>query len=77
MDTIIRVLSGLHPEFDYIASLDYIEDGYLDSFDMVSLVSELEANFGILIDALDILPENFCNLTAIAEVVRKNGGTVE
>lgn len=74
MKTILTILSDLRPEFDFTQSTDFIEDGYLDSFDLVSLVSELEAEFGILIDALDIVPENFCSLEAIAEVVKKNGG---
>lgn len=76
MKIIWKILADLRPEFDFTQSTDFIEDGYLDSFDLVSLVSELEAEFGILIDALDIVPENFCNAEAIAEVVRKNGGTV-
>lgn len=76
MKTIWKILADLRPEFDFTQSTDFIEDGYLDSFDLVSLVSELEAGFGILIDALDIVPENFCNAEAIAEVVRKNGGAV-
>lgn len=76
MKIIWKILADLRPEFDFTQSTDFIEDGYLDSFDLVSLVSELEAKFGILIDALDIVPENFCNAEAIAEVVRKSGGTV-
>lgn len=76
MKIIWKILADLRPEFDFTQSTDFIEDGYLDSFDLVSLVSELEAEFGILIDALDIVPENFCNAEAIVEVVRKNGGTV-
>jgi len=76
METILGILTNLRPEFDFGQSTDFIEDGYLDSFDLVSLVSELEAEFGILIDALDIVPENFCSLEAIAEVIRKSGGEV-
>lgn len=76
MDKIIAILTELRPEFDYRASSNYIEDGMLDSFDIVSLVTELEDQYGILIDALDILPENFSSAEAIAGVVRKNGGSV-
>ncbi len=76
MEKIFAILSDLRPEFDFTQSIDFIEEGYLDSFDLVSLVSELEAEFGILIDALDIVPENFCSLEAIAGVVRKSGGEV-
>lgn len=77
MNKIIEILQDLRPEYDFTQSKDFIVDGYLDSFDIVSLVSSLEENYGILIDALDILPENFCSIEAIAEVVKKNGGKVE
>lgn len=77
MNKIIMILQDLRPEYDFTQSKDFIADGYLDSFDIVSLVSALEENYGILIDALDILPENFCSVKAIAEVVKKNGGKIE
>lgn len=77
MEKILSILNELRPEFDFTNSQNFIEDGYLDSFDMVSLVSEIEENYGILIDALDILPENFCNVEAIVAVIKKNGGKVE
>lgn len=77
MTKIINILSEIRPEYDFTQSKDFIADGYLDSFDIVSLVSSLEENYGILIDALDILPENFCSIEAIAEVVKKNGGNIE
>lgn len=76
MDKILQILADLRPEFDFSAGEDFIADGYLDSFDVVALVSELEAAFHILIDGLDVLPENFCSLEAIAALVRKSGGTL-
>lgn len=77
MEKIYEILQDLRPEFDFHSSENFIEDGYLDSFDLVSLVSELENTYEILIDALDILPENFCNAEAIAKVIVKNGGKIE
>lgn len=77
MEKIINILNDLRPEFDFTTSRDFITDGYLDSFDIVALVSALEENYGVIIDALDILPENFCSVEAITEVVKKNGGKVE
>ncbi len=76
MERIYKILEEIRPEFDFRESEDFIEDGYLDSFDIVSVVSEIEASFGILIDGLDIIPENFQNISAICEVVRKNGGEI-
>ena len=66
----------MRPEFDFGASGNFIEDGYLDSFDLVTLVSELDSVFDISIDGLDIVPENFETLEAIAGVVKKNGGAI-
>ena len=76
MDSIYEILLGLRPECDFRGSKDFIGDGMLDSFDIISLVTELEEKYNILIDALDIVPENFCSVQAITNVVRKNGGTI-
>lgn len=76
MDKIIGILKEIRPEFNFETSEDFIEDGYLDSFDLVTLVSELDSTFGISIDGLDIIPENFISVKAIAEMVKKNGGNI-
>lgn len=76
MDAILQMLTDLRPEFDFSSSGNFIDDGYLDSFDVVALVSQLEETFHILIDGLDILPENFSSLASIAGLVEKSGGTL-
>lgn len=70
---IIEILSSLRPEFDFTQEVDFIEEGMLDSFDVVSLVDELENRFGIKIDGLDILPENFSSVANIVNLLKKNG----
>ena len=73
-DKIIKILTELRPEFDFSQEgVNFIEEGMLDSFDMVTLVSELDNTFGISIDGVDILPENFCSVDAIANLLIKNG----
>jgi acyl carrier protein len=69
---ILAILNGLHPEFNFAESANFIEDGMLDSFDVVSLVAELEENFNIAIDGEDILPENFASIESIKELVSKS-----
>lgn len=76
METIYRILHELRPEFDFTTSTDFIEDGLLDSFDVVALVTELETACDCLIDALDVVPENFSNIDQIIAVVKKNGGKI-
>lgn len=73
-DQIVKILTELRPEFDFTQEgIDFIEEGMLDSFDLVTLVSELDNTFGISIDGVDILPENFGSVDAIAKLLEKNG----
>ena len=73
MNKIINILAEIRPEFDFTASQDFISDGLLDSFDMISLVTELDKAFSISIDGIDIVPENFINLEAISALLSKKG----
>lgn len=70
---IINILQELRPEFDFSQDFNFIEEGMLDSFDIVSLVTTLDDNYGISIDGMDILPENFSTVEAIIKLLIKNG----
>jgi acyl carrier protein len=68
-----QILKEIRPEFDFSSSEDFIEDGMLDSFDVITLVSELDRTYAISIEGVDILPENFCSLSAIRRLLEKYG----
>ena len=70
---IINILQEIRPEFDFSQDLNFIEEGMLDSFDIVSLVTILDETYGISIDGMDILPENFSTIEAIIKLLIKNG----
>lgn len=70
---IIKILTELRPEFDFNQNANFIEEGMLDSFDVVNLVSDLDLTFGISIDGADIIPENFSSVEAIENLLKKNG----
>lgn len=72
-EKIISILTELRPEFDFTEDVNFIEEGMLDSFDVVNLVTELDSTFGISIDGVDILPENFSSVEAIKNLLIKNG----
>lgn len=72
-EQIIKILTGLRPEFDFTQDVDFIEEGMLDSFDVINLVMELDAAFEVSIDGMDILPENFASVDAIEQLLKKNG----
>ncbi len=76
MDKIYKILEEVRPEFDFRKSDNFIEDGYLDSFDIVTLISEIEEKYNVSIKGLDIVPENFETIESIAKLICKNGGDV-
>lgn len=70
-EKILEILQNIRPELDFTESNDFIEDAYLDSFEMIGLVSALDKEFGISILGEDIIPENFANLESIINIVNK------
>ena len=70
---IIYLLTEIRPEFDFSNTTNFIENGMLDSFDIVSLVVSLDKEYGISIDGTDILPENFSSVNNIIQLLIKNG----
>jgi acyl carrier protein len=71
--TIAEILKEIRPEFDFTASQDFVGDGMLDSYDIVTLVSDLDEAYGISISGLDIVPENFQNIASIQKLLQKYG----
>lgn len=73
-EKIYALLNQIRPECNFLASEDFLADGLLESLDIVLIVNSMEEEFGIKIDAFDIVPENFNSLDSMLELVRRNGG---
>jgi len=73
MPNLLDILHGIRPEVDFTSAQHFIDDGLLDSFDMVTLVATLDKAYGISIDGVEILPEHFQSLDTIAALLRKYG----
>lgn len=69
----LKILSEIRPEFDFNQDVNFIEEGMLDSFDVINLVTSLDSEFGISIDGMDVLPDNFATIDKIVELLIKNG----
>lgn len=76
-EQILEMLAELRPEFDFEDSDNFVMDGLMDSFDIISLTSMLEEKYEITVDGLDIVPENYSSVDAIIELVKKSGGKTE
>ena len=71
MDQLLEILSDLHPEIDFENYTTLIDDGILDSFDIVSLISEINENFDVVISAEHIVPENFNSAEALYALIER------
>lgn len=76
MDVILEMLAEIRPEFDFTESKNFIDDGMLDSFDIISLINMIEESYNIKIDGLEIIPENFDSVESILELIKKSGGKI-
>lgn len=59
MNELLEILNEIDDTIDYETETGLIDDHLLDSFAIISLVSELEDAFDISIDAAEMTPENF------------------
>lgn len=73
MRKLIEILAEIRPEYNFADSNDFFEDGYLDSFDLITLVAALDKEYHTKIKGTDIVPENFCSLQAIQALMKGYG----
>lgn len=68
---ILDILCEVCPEVDFQVETELIDDGILDSFSVIQIVTNLMEEFDIYIDADDIEPENLNSLEAICDLVQQ------
>lgn len=71
MEKLIAILNSLHPDVDFYENDTLIDDGILDSLDIVTIVTEINAEFDVTIPAEEIIPENFNSANALMELITK------
>ena len=74
MDKLLEILKQVRPDVDFENETALVDDGILDSFDIVSIISELDDAFGVQIRIAELDPENFNSAKAIWELVQKLKG---
>jgi acyl carrier protein len=70
---IIEILTEIRSEFDFNEDINFFDNGMLDSFDVVTLVTALDEEYKISIDGTDIIPGNFSTVNAIEALLSKYG----
>jgi acyl carrier protein len=71
MDKILEILEEVRPDVDFRKEKKLIDDDILDSFDIITIVSEFNEEFDIDIDVEDLEPENFNTIEAMEELITR------
>ena len=71
MEELLDILDEIDDSIDYENEKALIDDHLLDSFSIITLVSELEDHFDIEIDAAEMTPENFNSAEALWAMVQR------
>ena len=71
MNELIEILSELHGDVDFTTEEGLVENGILNSLDIVSLITEISDRFDVQIPAEEILPENFDSAAALWALITR------
>lgn len=71
MNKLIEILEDIRPDVDFAIETKLMDDGILDSFDIVSIISELNDEYEIAIRVNDLKPENFNSSALILKMVER------
>lgn len=73
-EKILSILTEICPGIDFEQEQSLIDDGLVDSLDLVSIVTELMDAFEVEISVEDLQPENFNTVDAMVELIERAGG---
>lgn len=71
MEKLLEILKGIRPDVNFENETALIDDGILDSFDVVAIISELDDAFGVQVRITELDPENFNSAESIWNLVQE------
>ena len=74
MDKLIEILSEICPNVDFRKEKALVDDGLIDSFEIVSIVAEIMDHFEVELDLDDLMPENFNSVEAMMQLIEERRG---
>lgn len=69
MEALLEILNDLHPEVAFETCNTLVDDKIIDSFDIVTIISEVNEEYDVVIPAEEIIPENFNSAEALYELI--------
>ena len=71
MEKLLEILQELHPDEDYDSCEILINDKILDSFDIITIITQINTEFDVAVPASEIIPENFNSAKALWALVER------
>lgn len=71
MEKLLELLHSIRSDVDFENEKGLIDEGILDSFDVVSIISEIEDVFGVQIRITELDPENFNSVENIWKLIQQ------
>ncbi len=68
-EKLLSILAEVCPEVDFENETALIDDGLLESLDIVMIVTEVMQEFGVELTVDDLLPENFNSADALLALI--------
>ena len=70
-EQLLQILTDCCPDVDFEHETALIDDGLLESLDIVTIVGDMVFQFGVEITVDDLLPENFNSLEDMLALIRR------
>ena len=71
MEELLEILEDLHPEVDFDTETGLIDKAILDSFDIITIISEIADTFDVVVPAKELIPENFNSAQALWDMITR------
>ena len=71
MEKLLAILREINPDVNFETEAGLIDGGILDSFDIVTIVAEIDDNYGVQIPAEELTAENFNSVHALHALIRR------
>lgn len=74
MEKLYAILEEIRPDVDFRNINTLVTDGYIDSFDIVTIMASIEDEFSVEIPVDSMLPENFDSVEDIMNLINASKG---
>ena len=68
-EQLLKIMEEVRPDIDFGKENRLVDDGVIDSFDIISIVGMIDSQYGIEIGVDDLMPDNFNSVQALYALI--------